>query len=166
MLPMNRVAIQRREFIVKSRSKVRDLLMLFALVAPLTLLGFFSLHSTSREPGTRKFGPTYCPDCILRTPIVDKATENILSDTQAANGLVPGDSVTVCNDTECVTYEMNDDSNWDGGNRTTITPVGGGEGPAPGGNPTSGGPAPDPRWGNIDCWTCTGTVTVGDPKKN
>lgn len=138
---------------------------LIACAAMVTTLVYAGRVLSVDEPGSRTFGPMTCPACGLSSPDVrDEETANALASQGILNNVRPGDRVMVCNDTLCVTYEMSSDSTWRGvaeepqhtrGSSGSGTPSGG----------TASGPGIDPRWGNIDCWTCTGTVIVG-PIKN
>lgn len=152
-----------------------QLLQRISAIAPLlscaamAMAMFYAGRAVSiNEPGTRTYGPIDCASCVMPWPSLQDArdTENILNQEAISNQLSPGDKVIVCNQESCVTYQLTSEGRWNGieerrqdsgrGSSGTGTPAGGGSGGAP----------RDPRWGNIDCWTCTGTVTVGPIGKN
>lgn len=145
--------------------KIKEALVLAAIVAPLILAGCYSTRSHGTDtPGTREFGPVYCRECAVSFPFPDNKTLDLLGREQTANHLVTGDKVMVCNDQACVDYKMSSEGLWKGVEREAqIGPIGSTDPSSPGG---TGSPPPDPRLGNIDCWYCSGTVIVGDISKN
>lgn len=122
----------------------------------LLLLATVAVMLASTDAFATAHGPFPCTTCALATPIPDGGTAgttlgalNSLRDVIAGSpyGFSVGDSITICNNTSCVTYTWRGIINglmvWDGGPQgNRIGPIaggGGGEGPGPGGPGPGGG---------------------------
>jgi hypothetical protein len=106
---------------------------------------------------------THCPTCELQTPIPDDWTRNELDswrtgsgDLGGFKGVLPGDYVTVCNQTFCAKYSYNMDGSWSNGATIRLEKPGDGKGCIPSSPPRRGGGGAGGGAGDPG-----GTVTVG-----
>lgn len=121
----------------------------------LLLLAIVVASIASTEAFATAHGPFPCTSCALATPIPDGGPAGTtLGELNSLRGVIAGspygfsvgDTITICNNTSCVTYTwrgiINGQMVWDGGSQDPrIGPVaggGGGEGPGPG-SPGPGG---------------------------
>ena len=119
---------------------------------------FFAGKSSSDGSSSRQFGPVYCQQCLISSPLPDSQTHNALVDLWNKNGMLPGDKAMICNDNYCSNYTLNIDGNFQGNGRVEQQGPVGGEGGAPGSGGPAGGSSPVGGSGGI--WRC-GDVGVG-----
>ncbi len=110
------------------------------------------------------WGPYVCNSCMLSTPLPDAATKSFIKRSDMGFIVVPGDSITVCGPTACVTYTKSSSGDFQGGPVVPITngnPGGGGAGDSPGGGGGTGAGGGSGPIGSGCQIKCNGVITVG-----